>query len=204
MHASKLRDLTDDKEEVAGEASIEVTYPKLIELRLYIISSILITASMVLPFTLHQFGFAGQVFMPIYLLALLAGLVYGWNCGLLVGILTPIISYSFTQMPMFPILPFVIIKSSLLGLISGLMVEQMYGKKLFMIAAVAILFSQIIGNLLLYLATMNLQMALTDAVTGFPGIILLFVAIPYFSIKIRHYERKIIRRYSSPNPGMQN
>lgn len=191
-----------DIPEIVGEIdddqteAIELTFPTFLEYRLYLISSVILVGSLSVPFILHFFGIAGQIFMPLYLFALLAGLVYGWRCGLLVGLLAPVISFSITQMPVIQILPFVIVKSVLLGLISGFVMEQSKGKKLYLCSGIAVIFSLLIGNLLLYISLNNTVMAQMDLLTGYPGIILLIVAVPWLSKNITRYERKIIRRYS--------
>lgn len=198
------KDIPEIVKEIDAEQTeaIELTFPTFLEYRLYLISSVILVGSLTVPFVSHFFGIAGQIFMPLYLFALLAGLVYGWRCGLLVGLLAPLISFSITQMPVMQILPFVMVKSALLGLISGFVMEQSKGKKLYLCAGIGVIFSLLIGNLLLYISVNNIVMAQMDFLTGYPGIILLLTAVPWISNKITKYERKIIRRYSKQVAGI--
>lgn len=174
---------------------LTLTYPRFLEIRLYLIISLILAASITLPFALHLFGIAGQVFLPIYLFSLLAGLAYGSRCGFLVGLLAPLVSFSIAQMPPAGILPFVIAKAVSLGLVSGLFTEIFSGRKFYLTAVIATAFALLNGNLLLYILSQNMNMARMDFAAGYPGIFLLLTAVPFIASKITHYERKIIRRY---------
>ncbi len=174
---------------------IKLTYPRFLELRLYLIISLLLMASITLPFVLHLFGIAGQIFLPLYLFSLLAGLTYGSRCGFLVGLLAPLVSFSITQMPPAGILPFVIIKAIGIGFVSGLLTEMLAGKKFYLTAFIATVFALLNGNFLLYIINSNINLAKMDFAAGYPGIFLLITAVPFIASKITHYERKIIRRY---------
>lgn len=190
-----------DQESPAQEQAITIaeeitlSYPKFLEIRLYAIISTFLTASIALPFTLHLFGIAGQIFMPIYLFSLLAGLTYGSRCGLMVGLLAPLISFSIMQMPPAAILPFVVIKAVGLGFVSGLLTEMFGGKKFYLTAVITTVFALLNGNFLLYIINSNINLARMDFAAGYPGIFLLLTAVPFIASKITHYERKIIRRY---------
>lgn len=197
------QNLPGENTEIVGEEAIEISYPKFLELRLYLIGSFLLAGSLALPFALHLFGVAGQIFMPIYLFALLAGLVYGWRCGILIGMLAPLISFSITQMPPAVLLPFVVVKAVSLGLVSGIIVEQLKGKRLYAAGICAVLFSLISGNLFLFIVTSNNRLAAADFIMGYPGVIFMLIAIPYIANKILRYERKIIHRYSRQIKGLQ-
>ena len=48
---------------------------------------------------------AGSVWMPMYLPVLLAGCLLGWHWGLLVGVLSPIVSFGFTTLALNSAMP---------------------------------------------------------------------------------------------------
>ena len=56
---------------------------------------------------------------------LVAGLVFGWRAGLLVGLLTPLTSYAISGMPVLRVLPQVVVELSAYGAIAGLLREKL-------------------------------------------------------------------------------
>jgi hypothetical protein len=74
-----------------------------------------------IPVVAHYFAgsAAGRLFLPIHLFVFVAALLLGWRSGLAVGILTPLISFSFTGMPMAAVLPLVILELALYGILAG-------------------------------------------------------------------------------------
>lgn len=83
--------------------------------------------SVLTPMTAHYFGgpTAGRIFLPMQFFVLAAGLLLGWRAGLAVGILTPLISYSVSGMPLLPVLPFVVIELASYGFFAGLLREPL-------------------------------------------------------------------------------
>lgn len=92
------------------------------------ISVLLVVMAVGLPQIAHAIGGvqAGSVWMPMYMPALLAGILLGWQWGLGVGILSPVVSFGFTTlalgsaMPNLTRLPYMILEIGAYGLISGL------------------------------------------------------------------------------------
>ncbi|HLN19370.1 MAG TPA: ECF transporter S component, partial [Patescibacteria group bacterium] len=62
---------------------------------------------------------AGQLFLPIQLFVFVAALLLGWQAGLIVGILSALISFSITGMPPINILPIIAIELALYGFLAG-------------------------------------------------------------------------------------
>ena len=77
--------------------------------------------SVALPVVVHFFAGAagGRLFLPMHFFIFLAALLLGWRAGLAVGILTPLISYSLTRMPIANVLPLILIELSLYGFLTG-------------------------------------------------------------------------------------
>jgi uncharacterized membrane protein len=76
------------------------------------------------PWIFHQLHLAGPTFLPMHIFVLLAGLLFGWRAGLLVGLFTPITSYFLSGLPALNILPQVVIEVSAYGLIAGWLREK--------------------------------------------------------------------------------
>ena len=68
------------------------------------VSGFFIALGLILPMLFHLAGGMGVVFLPMHLPVLLAGFFLGPRFGLLVGIITPLLSSLLTGMP--PLLPF--------------------------------------------------------------------------------------------------
>lgn len=116
-----MLDLVLNKRKLSVKLSVKAT-----------ISVLLVVMAVGLPQIAHAVGGvkAGSVWMPMYMPALLAGILLGWQWGLGVGILSPVISYGFTTlalgsvMPNLQRLPYMILEIGAYGLISGLFSKQ--------------------------------------------------------------------------------
>src|SRR5512133_2769825 len=74
-------------------------------LRAYAVASLFVALSVTVPWVFHQFGVAGQVFLPMHFFVLAAGLLFGWQAGLLVGLCSPALSHALAGMPVSVMLP---------------------------------------------------------------------------------------------------
>lgn len=169
--------------------SVTYRYPAFTEIRLYLLSSLFISLSIGLPFLLHQFGISGQIFLPLYLFSLLAGMTFGYRCGLLVGIFAPLISFALSGMPVMAILPFVIFKSLTIGLTSGILSEKLNWKNYFLTGAVSAGLTQALGILVILLITQKSNMAFADFKIGYIGIIAQLAAVPLLSAYISRWKQ---------------
>lgn len=77
--------------------------------------------AVILPAVIHVFAGinGGRLFLPMHFFIFLAALLLGWRAGLAVGILTPLISFALTGMPMADVLPLVAIETALYGILTG-------------------------------------------------------------------------------------
>ena len=78
---------------------------KLKNIELVNFSIIFVALAVALPWIAHQFNLAGPTFLPMHLFVLVAGLLFGWRAGLIVGFLTPLVSFATSGMPFLPVLP---------------------------------------------------------------------------------------------------
>lgn len=81
--------------------------------------------AVLLPAIAHQFSLAGPTFLPMHLFVFTAALLFGWKAGLLVGIMTPIISFVTTGMPPMVVLPQIIVELAVYGFVAGFVRERM-------------------------------------------------------------------------------
>lgn len=136
--------------------------------KLYIASIALATANVLAPIVLHQFGQTGQVLLPIYFFSLVAGLKFGWRCGLITALLSPMVSFWLTAMPARPIIGLVIVKSIMLGTISGLLAQR--SKNTFWVSLLTVVITQV--------SVGALSQNFTDITIGYPGLALQVLLAP--------------------------
>lgn len=95
------------------------------DVRSYVFTVGLVALGVFAPWTCHQFHLAGPTFLPMQFFVLLAGLMFGWRVGLVVGLLTPLTSYAISGMPVLNVLPQVAVELSSYGVIAGLLREKL-------------------------------------------------------------------------------
>lgn len=116
------------------------------------LSVLLVALAVGLPQITHIVGgaSAGAIYMPMYMPALLAGILLGWQWGLGIGLLSPVVSFGFTSlalhsaMPALERLPYMILEVGTFGLVSGLFSKRAQKSPLF--AFPAVLSAQVCGR----------------------------------------------------------
>ncbi len=94
-------------------------------IRSYILTVAFVMLAISVPWVFHQFHLAGPTFLPMHIFVLIAGLLFGWRAGLVVGLLTPLVSHFISGMPVLNVLPQIVIELSAYGFIAG-MLRQKY------------------------------------------------------------------------------
>ncbi|MFC2017506.1 ECF transporter S component [Chloroflexota bacterium] len=94
------------------------------EIRSYIFASVFILLDVTVPWVFHQFHLAGATFLPMHIFVFVAGLLFGWRVGLMVGFLTPLASYAVSGMPVLQLLPQIIVELAVYGLVAGMLRER--------------------------------------------------------------------------------
>ena len=97
---------------------------KYTDIRSYGLTFVFVLLSVLVPWAFHQFHLAGATFLPMHIFVLVAGLLFGWRAGLIVGLLTPLTSNVISGMPVLRILPQVAVELSAYGLIAGMLREK--------------------------------------------------------------------------------
>lgn len=148
-----------------------------------VLAGLFTALGLILPVAFHTFSISGSIFLPMHIPVLLTGLVCGWNYGLIAGIIVPILSSIMTGMP--PIYPVAIAMAfelatygTIIGLVSkktnafiSLVVAMLSGRAVLGIANVVLL--GMTGK------NYALSMFISGAfVTALPGIIIQFILVP--------------------------
>ena len=94
------------------------------EAKFYVFSAFFVSLAVFTPWLAHQFHIAGPKFLPMHFFIIIAGFLFGWRTGLIVGIFSPLISYSITHLPPPALLPEIILELALYGLVIGILREK--------------------------------------------------------------------------------
>ena len=94
---------------------------KLTDVRTYAVIAVFTVLSVLTPWLFHQFHLAGATYLPMHFFIFAAALGFGWQAGLLVGLLTPFASYAISGMPALTILPQVAIEVAVYGMLAGVL-----------------------------------------------------------------------------------
>ncbi len=97
---------------------------KYTDIRSYAFTVTFISLAVATPWVFHQFHLAGPTFLPMHIFVLVAGLLFGWRVGLMVGLFTPLASYAISGMPVIMILPQIVVEISVYGVVAGILGEK--------------------------------------------------------------------------------
>ncbi len=149
-----------------------------------VLASLFVAIGILLPyFTSHMFGIPGTVFLPMHIPVFLTGLICGPGYGAMSGMLIPVLSSLLTGMPpVFPMLPIMVGELITYGLVSGL-IHKKTGK-----IYISMLPAMVCGRLVYGLIFWALTLAGGEAlkalsvsaafVQGLPGIAIELVVVP--------------------------
>lgn len=161
------------------------------DVRSYVFTFVFVLLDVLVPWGCHQFHLAGPTFLPMHIFVLLAGLLFGWRAGLIVGLLTPLTSYAISGMPVLRILPQIVIELSVYGLVAGILRERLNLQVIW-----SLLGAMISGRLALCLAVLSMSLIVGESYSplgleanpfivvwsvinqGWPGIVIQLALIP--------------------------
>lgn len=156
------------------------------------ISVLMVVLAVALPQIAHVAGgaTAGAVWMPMYLPALLAGCLLGWQWGLAVGALSPIASFAFTSvalgsaMPIAARLPYMVLELAAYGVITGLFSKKI--QKNVYLAFPVVLLAQVSGRAIYVIynliAGKSFVALMSSIQTGLVGMYLQAILVPVLVI----------------------
>ena len=157
----------------------------------YVFTFVFVLLSVLVPWAFHQFHLAGATFLPIHIFVLIAGLLFGWRAGLIVGLLTPLASFFISGMPILRILPQIVVELSTYGLVAGMLREKLNLRVIW-----SLLGAMIAGRLALFLTVLIIYLIIGESYSpmgvetspflslwsvirqGWPGIAMQLVTIP--------------------------
>lgn len=168
-----------------------------------VLTAVCIALCVVLPMAFHAVPNAGQIFLPMHIPVLLAGLCCGWPFGLLAGVAGPLLSSLFTGMPPLAYLPSMLCELALYGLLSGAFSSRLRSGRLVVDLYLSLVAAMLLGRVaagLLQAALFsagNYSLAIWAAayfVQGLPGIVIQLLLLPPLVMALEH-ARLIPRRY---------
>jgi len=145
------------------------------EAKYYIFSITFVVSAVFFPWLAHQFHVAGPTYLPMHFFVMVAGFLFGWRTGLLVGVISPLLSYSLTHLPVIGILPQTIIELAIYGLVIGILREKKFN------IWIALFSAMILGRLarILFIFVFSPQIDPWQFIKiSLPGIILQILSIP--------------------------
>ena len=155
---------------------------KFSDARLYVFASAFIALDVLVPWACHHVHpLAGLTFLPMHIFVILAGLLFGWRAGLLVGLFTPLISFGISGMPVLAILPRITVELSAYGLAAGFLRGKLNLRIIW-----ALLGAMVIGRLALGLAVLLFSWGEANPLLyvwsvmeqGWPGMLIQIIIIP--------------------------
>lgn len=160
------------------------------------LSGLFVAIGLVLPFITGQIPEIGKMLLPMHIPVLLCGMVCGWQYGLVVGIITPLLRSFLFQMPvLYPNATGMVFELATYGAVVGCMYRLIKGKYLIRVYA-ALVIAMLAGRLVWGLARV-VMLGLTSTpfswhlflsgafLTAFPGMILQLVLIPAVMVALR-------------------
>ena len=168
-----------------------------------IVSLIIIVLALVLPQITHAFfgSRGGILLLPMYLPIILGGCLLGFRYGLVLGVISPLISFGFTSifqnpMPALNRLPFMMIELMVIGFVSGLFSNKINKNKNY--AFVVVITSLIVGRLAFLisiaifgnLVNLPLTLIVSQIETGLVGLTIQALGLPFIIVFINYLLNK--------------
>ncbi len=168
-----------------------------------VLSAMFLSLALVLPFLTGQIKEIGNMLLPMHIPVMLCGLICGWQYGLIVGALAPIMrSLLFSMPPMYPTAIGMAFELAAYGLLIGLLFSKSKWhciKSLYISLIISMLGGRVVWgvaqSILLGLGDsgFTLSMFISGAfLKAIPGIILQLVLIPAVMLLLKktHFRHK--------------
>jgi len=159
-------------------------------------SALLLALGIIIPYILHSVGGPGLgvMLLPMHIPVLLCGFICGKKYGLIVGAMTPVISFLVTgfTMPPMPIVIYMVFELATYGFVAGLL-YKVTNKKIIISLLGSMLIGRMVKGGVAFLLTVPLGN--TFVFTGFitatfvTGIIGIIIQIIFIPILIKLYEK---------------
>lgn len=134
----------------------------------------------------HQFSMGGPAFLPMHIPVLIGSMLLGPASGLLIGMVTPVLSSVLTGMPpTFPMLPIMFFELAVYGLVAGYLYKTL---KLNVIVSLvlAMIAGRIAAGIVVFVLAQffgfqgpgPIPFIQGAIITGLPGIVIQLVLVP--------------------------
>ena len=153
-----------------------------------VLSALFIAAAYLLPFLTGQIPEIGNMLCPMHIPVLLCGFICGWQYGLSVGMISPLLrSLTLGMPPIFPKALCMAFELAVYGAVAGLMYKLFPKKKgfIYLSLVIAMLAGRIVWGCAMFVCmgikggTFGFSAFMTEAfVNAVPGIVLQIVLIP--------------------------
>ncbi len=161
-----------------------------------ILSALFLALGIVLPFFTGQIKEIGDTLLPMHIPVLLTGFICGWQWGLVVGLILPILrSVLFSMPPMFPNAIWMAAELATYGVVSGIMYSK--AKKVYLSLIISMISGRVVWGITkaILLGFGGKAFTLTAFITGgfldaVPGIILQLILIPVIVKIVNKKEKK--------------
>lgn len=140
------------------------------EARTYVLAALFVTGNIVLPQLCHIVPGGGLRWLPIYFFTLIAAYRYGLTAGLLTAVCSPVLNNLLFGMPPAPMLPIILVKSTLLAVAAAVTAGRVGRASLWAVALVVAVY-QALGSVVEWGMTGSPAAALQDIRTGWPGML---------------------------------
>ena len=166
-----------------------------------VLSAMFISIGIVLPFLTGQIQYIGKMLLPMHIPVLLCAFICGWQYGLAVGFITPILrSFLFSMPLLYPSAIAMAFEMATYGLVVGLLYRCFQKKRLLSIY-VSLLVAMISGRIVWGIIQLillgfgangfTLQAFIAGAVTNaLPGILLQLLLVPAILVFLQTLKKK--------------
>lgn len=167
-----------------------------------VVAGLLTAVGVILPQIFHMFGIAGNIFLPMHIPVLLCGMICGYRLGGVCGIIVPILSSLITGMPpIYPMGVWMAIELATYAIVAGLLIKK---TNVFVSLIGAMLSGRLVFALVKSITLgiggtpFVLGAYLADTfVTALPGIVIQIIAIPAIVIAVERMTHRSLQRASN-------
>ena len=141
------------------------------EAKTYLTAALFVAGNIALPQFFHLVPQGGVTWLPIYFFTLIGAYKYGWKTGLLTAVASPLVNSLMFGMPVFGLLPVILLKSVLLAVAAGYAAHRWQKVSLPLMLAVVLSY-QVTGTFGEWLMEGSFYDAVQDFRIGVPGMLL--------------------------------
>lgn len=154
-----------------------------------IYAAFFITFAVILPQVFHLLG-SGSVFLPMHIPVLLSGFFLAWPYALMVGVLSPVLSFFLTGMPPVPMLFIMMFELATYGVLVSVfynLIQKNQIVRVYSTLLIAMIGGRIVACLVTFLMATIVNMGKfttffawisSSVIPGLPGILIQLVFIP--------------------------